>query len=90
MESWEGGGDGWGWGRGGGKRQKTVLEQQYNLKVFKKTMNNKMVKNTNLSTIESEKQTKQTRRTENHGYGKRFDGCQMGGVMEEWVKRRGD
>ena len=58
MESWEGGGDGWGWGRGGGKRQKTVLEQQYNLKVFKKTMNNKMVKNTNLSTIESEKQTK--------------------------------
>ena len=25
---WEGGGEGWGLGWGGGKRQKTVLEQQ--------------------------------------------------------------
>ena len=34
-----------------------------------KTMNNKMAKNTNLSKIESKKQTKQIRRTDqNHGY----------------------
>ena len=51
-------------------------------------MNNKMAKHTNLPIIETKKQTKQTRRTENHGYGKHFDDCQMGGVMEEWVKRR--
>ena len=53
-------------------------------------MNNKMEKNTNLSTIESKKQTKQTRRTEmDHGYGERFDGCQMGkgyGGMGEEVR----
>ena len=43
-----------------------------------------MAINTNLSTIESRKQTKQTRRTEteNHGYGEHFDGCQMGGEFE--------
>ena len=41
-------------------------------------MNNKMAINTYLSTIEFKKQTKQTRR-QNHGYGERFDGCQMGG-----------
>ena len=39
--------------------------------------------NTYLSTVESKKQNKQTRRTEkqrqNPGYGERFDGCQMGG-----------
>ena len=38
-----------------------------------------MAKNTNLSTIESKKQTKQTKRTENHGYRECFHGCQMGG-----------
>ena len=33
-----------------------------------KTMNSNMAKNTNLSTIESEKQTKQTRRTETESW----------------------
>ena len=43
-------------------------------------MNNKMPKNTYISTIESKKQTKQTRRTEKESYiGEHFDGCQMGG-----------
>ena len=32
------------------------------------SMNNKMEKNTNLSTIESKKQTKQTRRTETESW----------------------
>ena len=37
-----------------------------------------MAKNTNLSTIESKKQTKQIRRQrQNHGYGECFDGFQM-------------
>ena len=43
-----------------------------------KTMNIKVVTNSQLSTTESKKQTKQTRRTEhrqNHGYGEHFDGC---------------
>ena len=43
-------------------------------------MNNKVAIKTCLSTNESEKQTKQTRKMENHGY--REDGCQMGGVGE--------
>ena len=41
-------------------------------------MSDKMTTNTYLSTTESKKQTKQTRRTEhrqNHGYGEHFDGC---------------
>ena len=42
-------------------------------------MNNKIAKNTNLSTIESKKQTKQQEQRQNHGYGEYFDGCQMGG-----------
>ena len=38
-------------------------------------MNNQMAINTYLSTVESKKQIKQTRRTEqNHGYGQSFDG----------------
>ena len=45
-----------------------------------KTMNSKMAKNTNLSTIESKnKLSKQEELRQNHGYGERFDGCQMGG-----------
>ena len=42
-------------------------------------MNNKMAKNTYLSTIESKKQAKQTRRTEPHGCRECFDGSLMGG-----------
>ena len=43
-------------------------------------MNSKMEKNTNLSTIESKnKLSKQEELRQNHGYGERFDGCQMGG-----------
>ena len=43
-------------------------------------MNNKMTINTYLPTIESKKQTKQTRRTETESWIQRhFDGCQMGG-----------
>ena len=50
-------------------------------------MNNKMAINTYLSTIESKNQTKQTRRTKNHGYRECFDGCQMGGEVGEWENR---
>ena len=48
-----------------------------------------MAKNTNLSTIESKKnkQSKQEEQRQNHGYGERFDGCQMGGGIRDWVKR---
>ena len=44
-------------------------------------MNNKITINIYLSIIESKtnNQNKQEQR-QNHGYGKRFDGCQMGGV----------
>ena len=42
-----------------------------------------MAINTYLSTIESKKQTKQTRITENHGYREHFNGCQMGGSVGE-------
>ena len=55
-----------------------------------KTINNKMTINTYLATIESKKQTKQTKRTrQNHGYGEGFDGCLMGvgcGGMGEEVR----
>ena len=50
-------------------------------------MNNKMAKNKNLSTTESKKQTKQTKRTESRGYRECCDGCQMGGALGEWVNR---
>ena len=43
-------------------------------------MNNKMAINTYLSTIESKKQTKQTRRTDRIMETESFDGCQMGRV----------
>ena len=51
-------------------------------------MNNKMAKNTNLSTIESNKQTKQTRRTETESwkwkmFGWLPDGRGYGGMGEE-------
>ena len=55
-----------------------------------KTMNNNMAKNANLSTFESKKQTKQTRRTETESrVWRAFFGCQMGGgfgVMGEEVR----
>ena len=54
-----------------------------------KTMNNKMAINTCLSTIESKKHTKQEELSQKHGYGKHFDGCQMGGgegIMSEEVR----
>ena len=40
-----------------------LFEKKKNMK----TMNNKMAKNTYVSTIESKKKTKQTRRMPNHG-----------------------
>ena len=44
-------------------------------------MNNKQAKNTCLLTVESKKQTKQTRRTETETWtGEHFDGCQMGEI----------
>ena len=45
-----------------------------------------MIINTYLSTVESKKQAKQTRRTESWIW-RGFDGCQLGGDMGEWVKR---
>ena len=49
-----------------------------------KTMNNKMAKITNLSTIESKnnKLSKQEEQRQNHGYREHFDGCQWGGDCE--------
>ena len=60
--------------------------------LFKKqkinTMNNKIAKIYIYQQIESKNQTKQTEeQRQNHGYGERFDGCQMGGGCGEWVKR---
>ena len=52
-----------------------------------KTMGNKMAINTYLSTIESKKQTKQTKeQKQNHGYRECFDGCQTVGVWGEKVR----
>ena len=42
-------------------------------------MNNKMAKNTDLSTTESKKQTKQEGQRWNQGYREHFDGCQIRG-----------
>ena len=51
-------------------------------------MNIKMAKNTNLSTIESKKQTKQTRRTETESWIQRvFSWLLDGRGLGEWVKR---
>ena len=51
-------------------------------------MNNKMAINTYISITEFIKTSKQEEQSQNHGYGKRFDGCQMGGDSGgEWVKR---
>ena len=50
-------------------------------------MNSKVAINTYLSTNESKKQSKQEEQKQNHGYGERFDGCQMGGGTGEWVKQ---
>ena len=33
------------------------------------------------------KVSKQEEQRENHEYGERFDGCQMGGGVGKWVKR---
>ena len=45
-------------------------------------MNNKMAKNTYLSTIKSKnKLSKQEEQRQNHGYKEYFDGCQIGGVL---------
>ena len=49
------------------------------LKKKVKTMNNNWQKNTNLSTIESKKLSKQEEQRQNHGYREHFHGCQMGG-----------
>ena len=50
-------------------------------------MNNTMAKNTNLSTTETKKLSKQEDQRHNHGYRERFVGCQMrggcGGMGEE-------
>ena len=51
-------------------------------------MNNKMSKNTNLSTFESNKQTKQIRiKRQNYGHRECFDGCQMGRGCGRMVTR---
>ena len=53
------------------------------LKGFKKkkikTMNEKMAINSYLSTTESKNKLSKQEQRQNHGYGERFDGCQMGG-----------
>ena len=47
-------------------------------------MNNTMLINIYLATIEFKIQTKQTRRTETESWiGECFDGCQIGGVVRE-------
>ena len=53
-------------------------------------MNNKIAKNTYLSTIESKNLSKQEEQRQNHGYEECFDGCQKGGEyggMGEEVRR---
>ena len=56
-----------------------------------KTMNAKMAINTDLSTIEAKKQTKQTRRTERIMDTENvFMVARWEGVLGEWVRRWGD
>ena len=49
-------------------------------------MNNKMALNIHQQLKLKNKVSKQEQR-QNHRHGEHFDGCQMGGGMEEWVKR---
>ena len=46
-----------------------------------------MAINTYLSTIESKNKLSKQEQRQNHGYREHFDGCQMGGVCGEQVKR---
>ena len=51
-----------------------LYEMLKGLKKKVKTMNNNWQKNTNLSTIESKKLSKQEEQRQNHGQGESFDG----------------
>ena len=51
-------------------------------------MNNKMAINTlSIKLNLKNKLSKQEEKEQNHEYREHFDGCQMGGVVGEWVKR---
>ena len=50
-------------------------------------MNNKMAINTFQQLNLKNKPSKQEEQRQNHEYGERFDGCQMGGGTGEWVKQ---
>ena len=52
-----------------------------------KTMNNKMAISTYQQLNLNNKLSQQEEERQNHGYREHFDVCQMGGVIEEWVKR---
>ena len=50
-------------------------------------MNNKIAINTYQQLNLKSKLSKQEEQRQNHAYRERFDGCQMGGGVKEWVKR---
>ena len=50
-------------------------------------MNNKIAMNTYQHLNLKNKLSKQEEQRQNHGYGERIGGCQMGGDMGEWVMR---
>ena len=50
-------------------------------------MNNKMAINTYRQLNIKNKLSKQEEQRQNHGYKECFYGCQMGGIVREWVKR---
>ena len=50
-------------------------------------MSIKMTINSQLSTTESKKQSKQAEQKQNHKYGDNLKGYQLGGESEEWGTR---
>ena len=56
------------------------------ISILNKYISNNNTINTCLSTTESIRKLSKEEQRQNHGYGERFDGCQMGGVCGEWVR----
>ena len=50
-------------------------------------MDNKIIIDIYLSTVESKKQKKQAQQKQNHRYREHFDGCQMAEELVGWTKK---
>ena len=67
------------------KEMERILEAAREKKI--KTMSIKIAINSQLSTIESKKRSKQVEQKQNHRYGVHLGGYQLLGVGEQWGKR---